>query len=143
MLHRRPGAIEAMLDGRRFRGEGEIAMVTGRRGRVRDDAVVFTFNSGTPKLRRVHPRLPAVLPVTMVPVRSDLRPAQALTVDVSVGGALVRAPAPLERGDALLLHLHLPTEELPVPAAARSCAARRRGSSACGSSGCAPPTATS
>jgi hypothetical protein len=76
MLHRRPAALEAVAGGRRFRGEGEVAMVTGRRGRVRDDAVVFRFSDGTPKLRRVHPRAPAILPVTVVPVRAALPPAR-------------------------------------------------------------------
>jgi hypothetical protein len=117
MLHRRPGAVEALVDGRRFRGEGEIAMVTGRRGKVRDDTIVFHFTTGEPKLRRVHPRTPVVLPVTVVPKRAELRPANARTLDLSAGGALVRAPAALERGEELLLHLQLPTEELPIPAA--------------------------
>ena len=117
MLHRRPAAVEVALDGRRFRGEGELAMVTGRRGRVRDDTVVFRFDTGAPKLRRVHPRAPAILPVTVVPIHAPLPPARAQTVDLSAGGALVRAPAAMERGQAVHLPLQLPGEELPVPAA--------------------------
>ena len=117
MLHRRPASVEVALDGRRFRGEGELAMVTGRRGRVRDDTVVFRFETGAPKLRRVHTRTPAILPVTVVPIKAPLPPALAQTVDLSAGGALVRAPAAMERGQELHLHLQLPGEELPVPAA--------------------------
>lgn len=116
MLHRRPAAIEAAVGGRRYRGEGELAMVSGRRGRVRDDTVVFHF-AGPARLRRRDVRAPAVLPVTMVPVRAQLPPARALTVDISAGGALVRAPAEIASGQELLLHLQLPSEDLPIPAA--------------------------
>lgn len=117
MLHRRPAAIETAVGGRRYRGEGELAMVSGRRGRVRDDAVVFHFAGTEARLRRRDLRAPAVLPVTMVPVRAQLPPARALTVDISAGGALVRAPAEIASGQELLLHLQLPTEDLPIPAA--------------------------
>jgi hypothetical protein len=59
-----------------------------------------------------------VLPVTMVPVRSDLRPAQALTVERRAGGASACGrPLRSSAATVLLLHLRLPTEELPVPAA--------------------------
>jgi hypothetical protein len=114
MLHRRRAALERMQEGRRFRGEGDLAMAEGRRGRVRDDTVVFHFR---PAQRRAAPRTAAVLPVTLVPLDAPVSPARALTLDISSGGALVRSGAPLERGSEIQLHLQLPSEELPVPAA--------------------------
>ena len=117
MLHRRSAVIETQADGRRYRGAGELAMASGRRGRVRDDTVVFHFAGGRSALRRVHLRAPAVLPVTMVPVRAELPPVRSQTVDISAGGALVRATSPVPRGQELLLHLELPEEDLPIPAA--------------------------
>jgi hypothetical protein len=117
MLHRRPAAIETAVEGRRYRGEGELAMASGRRGRVRDDTVVFHFEKAGAPLRRQHERSPAVLPVTVVPIRAQLPPARALTVDISAYGALVRTPGQMASGQELLLHLQLPTEELPIPAA--------------------------
>ena len=117
MLHRRTAVIETHADGRRYRGEGQLAMASGRRGRVRDDTVVFHFASGRTSLRRVHLRAPAVLPVTMVPVHAELPPTRTQTVDISAGGALVRATAPVPHGEELLLHLSLPDEDLPIPAA--------------------------
>ena len=117
VLHRRHAAIEVAVEGRRYRGEGELSMASGRRGRVRDDTVLFRFADAAAPLRRQHERSPAVLPVTMVPIRAQLPPARALTVDLSPGGALVRAPAEIVSGQELLLHLQLPTEELPIPAA--------------------------
>ena len=117
MLHRRNAVIETHADGRRYRGEGQLAMASGRRGRVRDDTVVFHFSTGRSALRRVHLRAPAILPVTMVPVHAELPPTRSQTVDISAGGALVRAAAPLPQGEELLLHLELPHEDLPIPAA--------------------------
>jgi hypothetical protein len=117
MLHRRSAAIETAVEGRRYRGEGELAMTSGRRGRVRDDTVIFHFEkAGAPLVRRQHERSPAVLPVTVVPIRAQLPPARALTVDISAYGALVRAPGQIANGQELLLHLQLPNEELPIPA---------------------------
>jgi hypothetical protein len=116
VLHRRPASIETTAGGRRYRGDGELHMVTTRRGGIRDDAVLFRFATAEAKMRRVHERAPAVIPVTVVPITADLPPARALTVDLSAGGALVRSPARLERGNELLLHLQLPGEELPIPA---------------------------
>ena len=115
MLHRRPASIETAIEGRRFRAEGELAMVAGRRGRAREDAVAFHFAAGAP-LRRRETRAPAILPVTLVPVHAQLPPAQGLTLNVSAGGALLRGPSSLRDGHELLLHLHLPSEELPIPA---------------------------
>ena len=114
MLHRRRGALERTHDGVRFRGEGDLAMAEGRRGRVRDDTVVFHFRGAQ---RRSDPRSPAVLPVTLVPMDEPISPARALTLDISTGGALVRSAAPLSAGATVQLHLQLPEEELPVPAA--------------------------
>jgi hypothetical protein len=116
MLHRRPASIETAVDGRRYRGDGELAMASGRRGRVRDDTVIFHFEKAGAPLRRQHERSPAVLPVTVVPIRAQLPPARALTVDISAYGALVRTPGQIANGQELLLHLQLPTEELPIPA---------------------------
>jgi PilZ domain len=124
MLHRRRAALERALDGRRFRGVGTLAMAVGRRGAVREDTVVFHFGealaaaapAGVPQ-RRALPRTPAVLPVTLVPLTAPVAPARALTLDVSPGGALVRSGATLDRGAEVHLHLQLPGEELPVPAA--------------------------
>lgn len=116
MLHRRRAAIETAIDGRRYRADGELAMVAGRRGKALDDAVAFHFGGATPKLRPRETRAPAVLPVTLVPVHAELPPARGLTLNVSASGALVRAPAELAGGGELLLHLHLPSEDLPIPA---------------------------
>ena len=57
-----------------------------------------------------------MLPVTVMPMHGDFAPARGLTLDISVGGALVRGPSALASGSELLLHLELPTEELPIPA---------------------------
>jgi hypothetical protein len=114
MLHRRRGTLERTHDGVRFRGEGDLAMASDRRGRVRDDTVVFHFR---PPSRRAEARAPAVLPVMLVPLDAPVSPARALTLDISTGGALVRSGAPLERGHELQLHLQLPNEDLPIPAA--------------------------
>jgi hypothetical protein len=116
VLHRRPAAIEISMQGKRFRGDGFLAMVA-RRGKVRDDAVAFHFTNAEAPIRRAEPRAPAVLPVTVVPIRArDVTPARALTVDISAGGALVRGGSGLTDGQPLLLHLELPGEELPIPA---------------------------
>ena len=114
MLHRRRASLERSHEGRRFVGEGTLSMAVGRRGSVLEDAVVFHF--GAPQ-RRSEPRAPAVLPVTLVPMTEPVAPARALTLDVSPGGVLVRSAASLEQGSELQLHLQLPNEELPVPAA--------------------------
>jgi hypothetical protein len=114
MLHRRRAAIETALHGRRYRAEGELAMVAGHRGRAREDAIAFHFGDGTRRMRRREERAPAVLPVTLVPVHAP--PTQGLTVNVSASGALLRGPDEIAQGDELLLHLHLPSEELPIPA---------------------------
>ena len=116
MLHRRRAAIETAIGGRRYRADGELAMVSGRRGKARDYAVAFHFGEGTPRLRPRETRAPAILPVTLVPVHAELPPARGLTLNVSGSGALVRAPQELADGRELLLHLHLPTEDLPIPA---------------------------
>jgi PilZ domain len=123
MLHRRAAAIETAIGGRRYRAEGKLAMVAGRRGKAREDAIAFHFRDahGGRDGRRLRPRedrTPAVLPVTLVPIHAQLPPARGLTLNVSSGGALLRGPAGLEDGHELLLHLHLPTEELPIPAKA-------------------------
>jgi c-di-GMP-binding flagellar brake protein YcgR len=89
-------------------------MVEGRRGVVRDDAVVFHFR---PAQRRSQARTAAVLPVTLVPLDAPVSPTRALTLDISTGGALVRSGVRLDRGNELQLHLQLPSEELPIPAA--------------------------
>ncbi|HEV2061695.1 MAG TPA: PilZ domain-containing protein [Solirubrobacteraceae bacterium] len=117
ILHRRAAAIETALDGRRYRAEGRLSMVAGHRGKAREDAIAFHFQdvSGTP-LRRREERTPAVLPVTLVPIHADLPPARGLTLNVSPGGALLKGPSALAGGHELLMHLHLPSEELPVPA---------------------------
>ena len=116
VLHKRSATIEAASNGKRYRAEGEVAMAAGRRGRAREDAVVFHFTPAAPPPRRRHERAPAVLPVTVMPTRGDFAPARGLTLDISAGGALVRGPSKLHSGDELLLHLELPTEELPIPA---------------------------
>jgi hypothetical protein len=115
ILHRRAAAVEVAVEGRRYRGDGFLAIVA-RRGKVRDDAVAFHFTTSEAPLRRIHTRAAAVLPVTVVPTSGPVAPARALTVDLSVGGALVRAPAQLADGQPLLLHLELPEEDLPIPA---------------------------
>ena len=114
MLHRRRAAVERAYEGRRFRGEGTLSMAVGRRGRVLDDTVVLHFG---PPQRRSESRIPAVLPVTLVPMGASLAPARALTLDVSPRGVLVRSSAALERGADVQLHLQIPAEELPIPAA--------------------------
>jgi hypothetical protein len=123
MLHRRPAAIETAMRGRRYRAEGELAMVAGARGKAREDAVAFHFRDAGPgrdgrRLRPREERTPAILPVTLVPMHAQLPPARALTLNVSPGGALLRGGSALADGQELLLHLHLPTEELPIPAKA-------------------------
>jgi hypothetical protein len=115
MLHRRAAAIETAVDGRRYRAEGELAMVAGRRGKAREDAIAFHFGDGR-RPRRRETRAPAILPVTLVPIHAELPPARGLTLNVSAGGALLRGPGELARGHELLLHLHLPSEDLPIPA---------------------------
>lgn len=115
-LHRRPAAIETALDGRRYRAEGELAMVAGQRGKAREDAIAFHFAGGTPRMRRRDERAPAVLPVTLQPIRAEALPARGLTLNVSAGGALLKGPRELGTGEELLLHLHLPAEDLPIPA---------------------------
>jgi hypothetical protein len=115
VLHRKPAAIEVTVEHRRYRGDGFLAMVA-RRGKVRDDAIAFHFTNEESPVRRVYTRAPAVLPVTVVPIRTPFPPSRALTVDISAGGALVRGSAGLEHGTPLLLHLELPDEELPIPA---------------------------
>ena len=116
MLHRRRAAIETAIGGRRFRADGELAMVAGRRGRAREDAIAFHFGTGTPRLRPRETRAPAILPVTLVPMHAELPPARGLTLNVSASGALLRGPQTLGDAQELLLHLHLPSEELPIPA---------------------------
>ena len=114
MLHRRRALVERHHDGRRFRGEGTLAMTAGRFGAVLDDTVVLHFGSAQ---RRAEPRMPAVLPVTLVPMTQPVPPARALTLDLTTGGVLVRSGAALDPGAEVQLHLQLPVEELPVPAA--------------------------
>ena len=114
MLHRRSASLERAHEGRRFRGEGTLAMTVGDRGTVRDDTVVFHFGTAQ---RRAQPRTPAVLPVTLVPMTTPVPPARALTLDLSASGALLRSGSALERGAEVQVHLQLPGEELPVPAA--------------------------
>ena len=116
MLHRRAAAIETALRGRRYRADGELAMVAGRRGRAREDAIGFHFRAPGPPLRRREQRAAAILPVTLVPMHAELAPARGLTLNVSASGALLRGPASLDSGHELLLHLHLPSEYLPIPA---------------------------
>jgi hypothetical protein len=116
MLHRRRAAIETAVDGRRYRADGQLAMVAGRRGKAREDAVAFHFGTPEPRLRPRETRAPAILPVTLVPVHAEVPPARGLTLNVSAGGALVRGPQGIASGQELLLHLHLPSEDLPIPA---------------------------
>ncbi|HEX2084324.1 MAG TPA: PilZ domain-containing protein [Solirubrobacteraceae bacterium] len=116
MLHRRAAAIETAIDGRRFRAEGRLTMVAGRRGKAREDAIAFHFGEGRRRLRPRETRAPAILPVTLVPVHAEVPPTRGLTLNVSAGGALLRGPSELTKGAELLLNLHLPTEELPIPA---------------------------
>lgn len=121
MLHRRPAAIETAIHGRRYRAEGELAMVAGYRGKAREDAIAFHFSDARDgrdgrRLRPREDRTPAVLPVTLVPIHAELPPARGLTLNVSPHGALLRGPSALAHGHELLMHLHLPTEELPIPA---------------------------
>ncbi|HEX8205559.1 MAG TPA: PilZ domain-containing protein [Solirubrobacteraceae bacterium] len=121
MLHRRPAAIETANQGRRYRAEGELAMVAGHRGKAREDAIAFHFRDAADgrdgrQLRRREERTPAILPVTLVPIHADLPPARALTLNVSPGGALLRGGSSLGDGQELLVHLHLPSEDLPIPA---------------------------
>jgi hypothetical protein len=123
MLHRRPAAIETALDGRRYRAEGELAMVAGHRGKAREDAIAFHFQDARDgrdgrQMRPREDRTPAVLPVTLVPIHAEVPPARGLTLNVSPGGALLRGGSGMAHGQELLLHLHLPTEELPIPAKA-------------------------
>ena len=116
ILHKRRGALELAIEGQRYRAEGELTMVAGRWGKVREDAVGFHFGTTAPPLRRQHTRTPAILPVTFVPVATDLAPARGMTLNVSPGGALVKAPATVARGKELTLLLQLPSDDLPIPA---------------------------
>jgi hypothetical protein len=115
MLHRKPAALEISVEDKRYRGDGVLAMVA-QRGKVRDDAIAFHFTDAAPPVRRRHERAPAILPVTLVPVHAALPPARSVTLDISAGGALVRGPQGLDEGEPLLLHLELPSEQLPIPA---------------------------
>jgi len=117
MLHRRPAAVQVTDAGRVFRAEGAVAMVAGRRGRVRDDVLLFHFAAPELPARRRDPRAVAALPVTFLPERVELPAARGLTVDVSGGGALVRGAAGLGPGAPLTLLFELPDEDLPIPAA--------------------------
>jgi hypothetical protein len=119
MLHKRHAALETAVDGQRYRADGELMMVSGRWGKVREDAVGFHFGTSGPPLRREHSRTTAILPVTFVPVQADLAPARGMTLDVSAGGALVRASTRVDAGSALTLLLELPDDDLPVPARGR------------------------
>lgn len=119
ILHKRRASLETAVEGQRYRADGELTMVSGRWGKVREDAVGFHFGTSGPPLRREHTRTPAILPVTFVPVEADLAPARGMTLDVSAGGALVRASTRVEPGSALTLLLELPTDDLPIPARGR------------------------
>ena len=116
ILHKRRAALELAIEGQRYRAEGELTMVAGRWGKVREDAVGFHFGTSAPPLRRPHTRTPAILPVTFVPVETQLAPARGMTLNVSPGGALVKAPAAVARGSELTLLLQLPSDDLPIPA---------------------------
>ena len=116
ILHKRRASLELAVEGRRYQAEGELTMVSGRWGKVREDAVGFHFGSSAPPLRRRHARTPAILPVTFVPVQTEIAPARGMTLNVSPGGVLVKAPASVSAGSALTLLLQLPSEDLPVPA---------------------------
>ena len=116
ILHKRRASLELAIEGQRYRAEGELTMVSGRWGKVREDAVGFHFGTSAPPLRRQHTRTPAILPVTFVPVQTDLAPARGMTLNVSPGGVLVKAPAPVSPGSALTLLLQLPSDDLPIPA---------------------------
>jgi hypothetical protein len=117
LLHRRPAAVEVAGAGARFRAEGAVAMVAGRRGRVREDVVSFLFAPDEPPPRRAAVRAPAVVPVTLVPASADLAPRRGATVDLSGGGALLRGATGLAPGAPLAVLLELPGEDLPIPAA--------------------------
>jgi hypothetical protein len=119
VLHKRRAALETAVDGQRYRAEGELTMVSGRWGKVREDAVGFTFGTSGPPLRREHSRTPAILPVTFVPVSAEQAPARGMTLDVSPGGVLVRAGTRVDQGSELTLLLELPSDDLPIPARAR------------------------
>lgn len=116
ILHKRRASLELAIEGQRYRADGELTMVSGRWGKVREDAIGFHFGSSAPPLRRQHPRTPAILPVTFVPVQTELAPARGMTLNVSPGGVLVKAPASVSAGSALTLLLQLPSEDLPIPA---------------------------
>ena len=116
VLHKRSASLELAIDGQRYRADGELTMVSGRWGKVREDAVGFHFGTSGPPLRRQHPRTPAILPVTFVPVQTQLAPARGMTLNVSPGGALVKAPAGVAQGGELTLLLQLPDDDLPIPA---------------------------
>ena len=116
ILHKRRAAVELAVQGQRYRAEGELTMVAGRWGKVREDAVGFHFGTSAPPLRRQHPRTAAILPVTFVPVSTELAPARGMTLNVSPGGALVKAPTTVARGGELTLLLQLPSDDLPIPA---------------------------
>jgi len=116
ILHKRRASLELAIEGQRYRADGELTMVSGRWGKVREDAVGFHFGTSAPPLRRQHTRTPAILPVTFVPVATDLAPARGMTLNVSPGGALVKAPAAVAEGSELTLLLQLPSDDLPIPA---------------------------
>jgi hypothetical protein len=110
LLHRSPAAI---LVGHRFRADGRLTMVADARGRVRDDVLAFR---PAPQRRR-DPRLPAVVPVTLVPAAPELPAGHGLTLDLSAGGLLVRGGPELGEGEPLALQLTLPADDPPVRAA--------------------------
>jgi len=116
VLHQRPAGLESELDGLRYRAEGEVAIVAGGGGTVREGVLAFRF-AGSPVRRRVAPRELAVLPVTLVPVTAELAPARGLTVNLSAGGVLLSVPVALAAGAPLGLVLELPDQAPRVPAA--------------------------
>jgi hypothetical protein len=117
MLHRRAAALEVVADARRFRADGTLAMVAGARGGVREGVITFRPGGAGPPSRRRDPRVPAIVPVTLVPVAAGLASAHGLTIDVSAGGLLVRGGPALRAGQVLGLRLTLPAGEAPVRAA--------------------------
>jgi hypothetical protein len=117
LLHRAPGVLDVLADGRRFRTDGLVAMVAGTGGRVRDGVLTFRPTPDGPPSRRRDPRLPAVVPVTLVPVVAELPATHGLTIDLSATGLLVRGGPGLAEGQELALQLTLPAAEPPVRAA--------------------------
>jgi hypothetical protein len=116
VLHQRPAELESERDGLRYRAGGEVAIVMGRGGTVREGVLAFRF-AGGPVQRRVAPRAPAVLPVTLVPVEAELPAARGLTVNVSATGLLLSGPVALDAGAPLGVVLELPGDAPRVPAA--------------------------